>query len=97
MSLLHEVLRVLEQAEHPLSFSELSRHLGVEPSALQGMIDFWVRKGRLRIVGPLDGTQCEMSGCVGCSASGPARCPLVFHEPTRYTVVNHPNGRDLTD
>jgi DNA-binding IclR family transcriptional regulator len=87
MSLLVAILETLQQAEYPLSLNDLSRHLNVEPSALQGMLDLLVHRGRLRVLGPLDGTQCATLGCWGCSASGPARCPLVFNEPTRYEVI----------
>ena len=44
---LHQVLSELESAKGPVDLNELGRKLGVERSALDGMIAFWVRKGRL--------------------------------------------------
>jgi len=45
---LQQVLREIESARGPVDASALSRKLGVEQSALEGMLQFWVRKGRLR-------------------------------------------------
>jgi hypothetical protein len=45
---LRQVLEELESLKGPVSLNDLSRKLGVEWSALEGMIAFWVRKGRLR-------------------------------------------------
>ena len=46
--LLRQVLQEIESAQGPISLNDLSRKLGVEPSALEGMISFLVRKGRLQ-------------------------------------------------
>ena len=46
-SMLRQVLETLEQAQGPIPLDELSRQLGIEHSALEGMVSFWVRKGRL--------------------------------------------------
>ncbi|HMQ34433.1 MAG TPA: FeoC-like transcriptional regulator [Chloroflexaceae bacterium] len=62
--MLHQVLQALETAPGPVSLDELSRRLGVERGALEGMIAFWVRKGRLRE----GGGPCA-SAAPGCSCS----------------------------
>lgn len=87
MSLLHSVLEAIEEADGPLSLGQLGLTLGVEPSALEGMVSFWVRKGRLRVVGAADGTLCAVTGCGSCSSAGPVTCPLIVNEPTRYELV----------
>ncbi len=87
MSLLNSVLEAIEKADGPLSLGQLGLALGVEPSALEGMVGFWVRKGRLRVVGAADGTLCAVTGCSACSAAGPTTCPLIVNEPTRYEVI----------
>ena len=46
--MLNQVLQEIKFAQSALNLSDLSRKLGVERSALDGMIQFWVRKGRLR-------------------------------------------------
>ncbi len=58
--MLQQVLQALETADGPVSLDELSRRLGIERSALEGMIDFWVRKGRLK----------EQRGACGDPGSG---------------------------
>ncbi|NJN16951.1 MAG: hypothetical protein HC822_12110 [Oscillochloris sp.] len=63
--MLHQVLQAFERASGPLSLDELSRGLGIDRGALDGMIDFWVRKGRLKVSGA--GT-CSPTGCGGCAA-----------------------------
>lgn len=47
---LSRVLREIESSEESLTLSGLSRELGMEPSALDGMLQLLVRKGRLREV-----------------------------------------------
>ena len=46
--MLKQVLREIETAQGPITVRALSRKLGVEPNALEGMIQFWVRKGRIQ-------------------------------------------------
>ena len=50
--MLSRILEELEEARGPLDLNEMSRRLGVERSALDGMLQLLVRKGRLREVGP---------------------------------------------
>ncbi len=45
---------------------ELSRKLDVEESALQGMLEFMVRKGLIRELHP----ECLPKGCRGCPYQG---------------------------
>lgn len=62
--MLRQILEALEHAPGPLSLDELSQQLGVERGALEGMIAFWVRKGRLR-----DTAQGICGGGASCSCS----------------------------
>jgi hypothetical protein len=45
---LRQILRELERSSGPVCLNDLSRKLGVEPGALEGMISFLERKGRLK-------------------------------------------------
>ncbi len=54
------VLREFENASRDLTLAEVARKLGIERSALDGMIQLLVRKGRLREVGGAE------DGCAGC-------------------------------
>lgn len=82
--MLREVLQALEGARGPVSLDELSRQLGVERSALEGMIAYWVRKGRLRE----SGATCSGSagGC-SCSTSA-APCPFSSAAPRTITLLS---------
>lgn len=65
--MLSRVLEQFEKAKGPLTLSEMARRLGIESSALEGMVQFLVRKGKLRQVGP-DTTACDSCGLrSGCS------------------------------
>ncbi|ABU60283.1 FeoC-like transcriptional regulator [Roseiflexus castenholzii] len=57
--MLYQILEAIEQANGPISLNELSRQLQIDASALEGMIAFWVRKGRL-----------NAAAVAGCSGSG---------------------------
>lgn len=77
--MLQQVLHEIAQAQEPLSVKDLARKLAVEPGALEGMITFWVRKGRIS-AGSVEG--CAAGGCgscgeaTGCAFAGKA--PRVF-------------------
>ena len=47
------------------SLSDLSLHFSVEPDAMRGMLEQWIRKGRLRKLP--EGTSCS-SCCDGCNS-----------------------------
>jgi len=89
MSPLYAVLDAIKNAGGPVSLSRLGHELNIEPDALQGMIDFWVRKGRLRVQGALPGsaTGCTLAGCASCPVEGPESCPVLLHMPRRYEFV----------
>lgn len=77
-TMLRQVLGVFEQASVPLSLGQVARELGIERGALEGMIDHWVRKGKLRAVS-------EDHTCGSCG--GARGCPFVARMPRRYEVV----------
>lgn len=86
--MLRQVLAELEAASGPVNINELSRKLGIERSALEGMIQFWVRKGRLKSGAQAAAEmaeQCTSGGC-GMACSGPADCPYVIKLPQSYTL-----------
>ena len=75
--MLSKILREFEDRNGPLDLNELSRRLGVERSALGGMLGLLVRQGRLREVssGTEACTQCAV--CLSC----------------RHVQVGNPLGR----
>ena len=50
MTMLRQVLQHFEQRSGAISLMQMARDLGVERAVLQDMLDYWVRKGRLREV-----------------------------------------------
>lgn len=75
---LRDVLRAFETAHTPLTLQQMARELNLTPAMVQELIDYWVRKGRLRAV-HLD------SACGTCG--GAAGCPFVMRLPPTYELV----------
>jgi hypothetical protein len=78
---LREVLTAFEQGGS-MSLAEMSRRYDVAPAVLEDMIQFWVRKGRLR-------DACNAGGCGSCHQSGgcAASSPAATNQPHRYELV----------
>ncbi|GAB4455554.1 MAG: hypothetical protein OHK0041_20160 [Anaerolineales bacterium] len=77
--MLNQILALLEAKESGLSLSEISRALGVQPSAVLSMIELLVKKGKLLEIGP-DG-QC----CTTCAVQ--SECNLLKARGKRYMVA----------
>ncbi len=85
--MLYQLLHEIESARGTITFRQLAAQLQVEESALRGMIDFWVRKGRLHgdEVQPTDTLPvCSSAGCHRCP--GAAQCPFVMKMPATVSV-----------
>ncbi|HVU14471.1 MAG TPA: FeoC-like transcriptional regulator [Phototrophicaceae bacterium] len=77
MSTLRTVLQHFERQPGTIALPVLARELGLEQAMLQEMIDYWVRKGRLREV-----------FVTNCAACGSARgCPFVVAMPRCYELA----------
>jgi hypothetical protein len=86
--MLNQVLLEIETAQSALNLGDLSRKLGIERGALDGMIQFWVRKGRLVDDDAVEiavGAVCSSSVC-GSSCTGPANCAFVAKMPKTYSI-----------
>ena len=94
--MLKQILHEIESASEPLDIAELSRKLGVERSALEGMIQFWVRKGRLRDDAVPRGAGTPDCSAIACSRScpGPENCPFVAKMPHTYSLDTRPSTSD---
>jgi hypothetical protein len=60
--MLSEILKAFRETNGPLDLNELSRRLGTERSALEGMLETLVRQGKLREIEP---GSSECSHCAG--------------------------------
>jgi hypothetical protein len=89
---LKQVLQEIESSHGPLSLDDLSRQLGVERGALEGMIDFWVRKGRLKedyavaLQGLCPGAEC------GSACPGAESCQWVTNLPRSFSLLTKPEA-----
>lgn len=87
--MLRELLRLVEAADGPISLAELGRQLGVDAAVLDGMLQHWVRKGRLVMDGGAatpcaDGYMSVGGGCGSCA--GVAACPFIVRLPITYRL-----------
>lgn len=94
--MLREVLQLIEAADGPVSLAELSRQLGVAPATLDGMLQHWVRKGRLVVSGR--SVESCSGGCAPAghrcgSCSGAGACPFIAQLPVAYRM-SHMSPRD---
>ena len=77
-STLRQVLTVFENADGPLSMSQIAHELGVSMPRLEGMIRYWVRKGELR----------ESSSPTNCGTCGSQEgCAFVLDMPRSYELA----------
>lgn len=78
---LRQVLEQFERSDGVVSLPQMARTLGIERAMLQNMIDFWVRKGKLREVGA--------PACTTCG--GASECPFMMALPRCYELVGKDN------
>jgi hypothetical protein len=88
--MLRRILQELETIQGPVDVRDLARRLNVEPGALAGMIEFWVRKGRLKNYLQEAETApaiCNGSHCGGV-CPGPQACAFASTLPqTRWIAL----------
>jgi len=66
--MLARIISEFKQARGPQDLNELSQRLGVERSALEGMLELLVRQGKLREVGPGVEACSHCAGRLGCAS-----------------------------
>jgi len=87
--MLTRVLSEVEAAKGPLDLNELSRRLAVDRGVLDGMIQFWVRKGRLvddAAVAGQAAVACAAHGCGG-GCHGAQGCPFTMKLPRTISLI----------
>jgi len=68
-----EILQEIEKADGPLTVKDLAARLDIEESALEKMLEFLEKKGKLSVYRPGECDQCGVVSCktcvfgVGCS------------------------------
>ena len=79
-STLSRFLTVFEEAQGALSIQALAASLDVSQARVEGMVEYWVRKGRIR-------KSNSLTDCGSCSDSGD--CVFVIDLPTTYELVKN--------
>jgi hypothetical protein len=81
-SKLTQVLRLFEGSKDSLSVASIAQDLDVSIERVESMIQYWVRKGRIREAGLSD-------KCGTCGSSG--HCPFVIRLPRSYELATPEN------
>jgi hypothetical protein len=86
--MINQVLHEIQTTSGALNMSDLSRKLSVDRTALDGMIQFLVRKGRLVDDDAVEAAAMDTcaSGSCGGSCPGPSDCTFVAKMPKTYSV-----------
>ena len=78
-TVLTQVLQVFQEHSEPLALPEIARQLDVPQGMLEGMLQYWVHRGKLREVAN-DASICPM-----CSKS--STCTIMPDMPRRYELA----------
>jgi hypothetical protein len=82
--MLTRLLEELEAAQQPLTLQELSARLGVDPAALEGMLQTLLRIGKLRDDREAAVEACTLR-CASCDQM--SECALLARLPRTYSLV----------
>ena len=86
-TVLRQVLTIFETADKPLSLPQIAHQLNISLEQLDGMIQYWVRKGKIRESG-------AVTECGSCGRKG--GCPFVMELPRSFELVAHSHAVPLT-
>ncbi|MCS6843133.1 MAG: FeoC-like transcriptional regulator [Caldilineales bacterium] len=78
-STLRQVLTIFETATAPLSLSQVARELGISVERLESMVQYWVRKGKLK-------ESVVSTECGSCGQKG--SCAFVVEMPHTYELAD---------
>lgn len=78
-SKLGQVLESFENSPGSKSLLALARELNLSRSQTENLVDYWVRKGRIRVV-------AQQPDCQTCGSE--KACPFIFEMPRYYEIVD---------
>ena len=78
-TVLTQVLQVFVECSQPLSMPEIARQLDVPQGMLEGMLQYWVHRGKLREVAN------DTAQCPKCPKSD--TCGIMPEMPRRYELA----------
>ena len=79
-TLLRQVLGHFENSSRPLLMPALARELNISDVMLAQMIQYWVKKGKLREV------NLDAENCASCGVQ--SSCPFIVTMPRMYEIVS---------
>jgi len=86
--MLKQLLEEMKNAESGVNLNDLAAKLGVERSALDGMIAYLVQTGKLKDDDQRseaeEAAMCSSGGCAGCP--GVKGCPFVMNMPRSFSL-----------
>ena len=83
--MLTKVLHEIENTQGPITVRELSRKLEIGPNALEGMLQFWVRKGRIQNDDEAESCDNKTGSC-STTCSGITECAFMAKMPKTYSL-----------
>jgi len=83
--MLSQLIHLLEENQGQIDLVAIGRSLDAQPSAVAGMLNMLVRKGRVVEIGP------DCGACDSCGLSN--RCTLPARRIKRYQIVRRPKLR----
>lgn len=84
VSTLSKLLSLFENSSGAMSVNSLARELEISPERVEGLIDFWVRKGKIT-------SSSSLKECGNCSTKGD--CPFILELPLTYELVEERDGK----
>lgn len=81
--MLSQLIHLLEENDGEIDLVAIGRFLNAQPSAVAGMLDTLIRKGRIVEIGP------DCGVCDSCILS--TQCMLPARRIKRYQVVRRPS------
>lgn len=84
--MLTRILQEFDRETSPISLNDISQKLGIDRSALEGMIAYLVQKGKLRDDSQVQQAavrSCQTGGCASCA--GAQHCPFAVEMPRTFS------------
>ncbi len=79
---LRQVLNYFENSRGGKSINAIAREMNISPGQVGNLVDFWVRKGKIR--------PTPVQECGSCSDLG--NCPFVIEMPLSYELIREGDG-----
>ena len=85
--MIRNLINMIETSSGPLNTKTLSKNLGIEESALTGMIEYLARKEKLQDDDKLAHiTPVNNSSGICTNCQGPTHCPMMVKVPKTYSL-----------